>query len=62
MSELDCDKESDAAKTTGLVLEGHDAAALDLAAEAESVQSSGGKPGGDVYAGMATYRCIYRDF
>ena len=45
-----------------LVLEGHDAAALDLAADAEAGPNSGGKPEGDVCAGMATYRCAFRDF
>ena len=33
--------------------EGHDTAAIDLAADAEAGQNSGGKPGVDVYAGMA---------
>ena len=53
MSELDWNNESDAAKTIAWSCGGHDPAALDLAAEAESGQNSGANPGGDVYAGMA---------
>ena len=63
MSELDWNNESDAAKTIAVSCGGHDIAALDLAAEAESGQNSGGKPGGDVRAGMASKKDdSFRDF
>ena len=56
------ERKSDAEKTTDQVLVGRVAAALDWSADAGSVQSSGGKPGGDMYAGMATYWCALQRF